>query len=1620
MDPLTYSDSLDESSQPSISNWVISGQYHKIGMVKSSQNGMPFLAEFSKCALLPMIQVAIQNNRLVATVDTGASKSLLSSSIACLLWGENYMDNIDTSNTYYLTDVNGKYLTVQGSIKMQFSINEHLFEHTFLIFQSSSREILLGIDFLKQKSIAVYPNMGLTFEHQNIFRLGEEFDPLFPMILDNDLCLNSYQQAVVTVTIDIDKNDPRCSLLLDSFVIAHSEHLQGEVSFADLSVYFQYVKVDSMYQTQILYVNHSDDYIYLPARSVIGHIEFLKQVATVKEIEKDSLGNALYNGLQIVDGQTIHPSESRICYDPPLEDKFDEKDINCYSSASSDLQWLKELHLRYKDIFSKDDWDPGKACSTISFGVRTNATVCKQKFNRINPAIRQEALEIIDMLLARDLISISKSNWSSRVLFVPKQAEEYQTKDNQNAIPGKKNVQKRRKVRMVIDMRHVNLRLKDLNTAWVTPNLNDILNQLYDASYCSSIDICSGFWTFKLSENCRKFTAFQFEDITYHCNRLPQGLKISSRIMQCQMKRFILRNNLRGVLVYIDNCIIYSNSHEEYQNRLEAFFKACQLEGFHIKMRKSHHFIVDTFLIFGFEINLKNHFITPEKDKITKIMSLPAPTTKKKVKQFIGAVSFFNNLIPHLQHSLAALHCLAAPKTKFVWSPACEQSFTLVKTLLEKIPLIYLIRPDRKIEFTCDGAKGQYVAYTLFQYHNDMKTMVPVRFNSHKLSKSEQNLSQYEVESLALIFCLLKEEQLLAFGNAQLITDARSLCFISRFANSTSKLSRWNIIIRSYGLTIKFLPNSDAKIQVADLLTRGVQKNVQQHKIDLEKFMQLDFSHLPVMEVTDVLDLIEKLYQCFSKFALPKDVVNRIRSILPSHSMQIYEDPNTLSSLVRGPACLVAQIEDDHLKYSEKALTVPSSGSLSIPTIEWEQPVQSPLTMSEIVANYLGGISITQLVTLQESDTWVQNIRHDIQQGKIRQKFFIYQNILMKHSQLKNGNFVRQIVLPLKVSTVMLKLLHEQSYYKHTGVPRMQRIVEMYFSIKNFQQLASQIVKNCEFCSLNLIYPNKKLTPALKLMVNKPRQFLYMDICVTRSASNPDGFLTIVDAFTHFVLYVPINSDCVAQVVVDKIMAHWVKHFGFPLAISTDGAANFSNKLMGEVANIMHTKLFRISPFNSKSNFSERYNLFALQTLRMFHQSYEIKDTNYDLILTMTGLLINAFPRSNGHTPFFLQFGSHPRTNQFISFQSLTTMKTIPSYVQELSKCQNLCYFLQEQMLKTNKQHTKEMQNLKTYKIGDFVLLRIKKDSKPRNLHKLRPQYYKDIFRIIKRYETNALLCPYNRKFMKNRLHKEGKVTKAMCTLQKLTRLKPVLNPLRLLQLSISEKLLLGFRKALAMPECQITAIEIVPNITLKGQPNEIIKDHNLSVCVISDHEEARLKIQNPGLCSSIQDIMKIKLQTYTENSDFFMQNITNSYENSNSDSMSNPIDRLIPKKKPLLKSLSNCSINASSHHLEIPLIEAVSSCDDQDLSNMIPIDNSSSNSYRSVASLEGGMRGTLTPPPVVEKSPSPPQSVRPKLSGKKSRTKSTITQVRLPSGKSLLFSSNPIPDDVMLDKPKK
>ncbi|KAK3241869.1 hypothetical protein CYMTET_48393 [Cymbomonas tetramitiformis] len=206
--------------------------------------------------------------------------------------------------------------------------------------------------------------------------------------------------------------------------------------------------------------------------------------------------------------------------------------------------------------------------------------------------------ERLDELLSKGYIRPSSSPFAAPVLMVPK--------------PGKPEV-----LRMVCDFRAINsLTVKD---KYPLPDIQQLFDSMHGAKYFSSFDAVDGFWQMAMASEDVEKTAFTSPYGSYEWLVMPMGLTNSPSCYQRRMQRAL--GHLPFVRIFLDDCILFSNTLEEHLSHLQQFLEVCENQGIYLKESKCQ--LLQT------QIRFLGHVISregsqPQHDKLAAIRDWPA------------------------------------------------------------------------------------------------------------------------------------------------------------------------------------------------------------------------------------------------------------------------------------------------------------------------------------------------------------------------------------------------------------------------------------------------------------------------------------------------------------------------------------------------------------------------------------------------------------------------------------------------------------------------------------------------------------------------------------------------------------------------------------------------------------------------------------------------------------------------------------------------------------------------------------------------------------------------------------------------------------------------------------
>ena len=185
-------------------------------------------------------------------------------------------------------------------------------------------------------------------------------------------------------------------------------------------------------------------------------------------------------------------------------------------------------------------------------------------------------------------------------------------------------------------------------------------------------------------------------------------------------------------------------------------------------------------------------------------------------------------------------------------------------------------------------------------------------------------------------------------------------------------------------------------------------------------------------------------------------------------------------------------------------------------------------------------------------------------------------------------DFVRatiRISLPFRLFKTVFNKLHEHS---HTGIKITYNTFAQYYYIPFVEKWLSIFIHDCVECQRNKHF-NMKIQPApTQSFSEHAPSFNYRISIDTKGPINPPSHNklykhVIIDAFSHFVVTVPIKSNN-AKTAIKTLLHHWIIKFGPPIYLVTDRGSEYVNKEMAQLCTLMricHSPRTAYSPWTN-------------------------------------------------------------------------------------------------------------------------------------------------------------------------------------------------------------------------------------------------------------------------------------------------------------------------------------------------------------------------------------------------------------------------------------------------------
>ena len=303
----------------------------------------------------------------------------------------------------------------------------------------------------------------------------------------------------------------------------------------------------------------------------------------------------------------------------------------------------------------------------------------------------------------------------------------------------------------------------------------------------------------------------------------------------------------------------------------------------------------------------------------------------------------------------------------------------------------------------------------------------------------------------------------------------------------------------------------------------------------------------------------------------------------------------------------------------------------------------------------------------------------------------------------------RVLCIPRVGSLVVDRLFeaHDTPIGAHLGRDKTLATIAKKFFWPGMVKDVEDYVKSCEKCQktkgskrspLGLLYPHER--------PQKPWEKISMDYIVQlprTKRGNYDAILTVVDAFSKRMHFIPCNSEVSSMEAAQLLREHVFKIHGYPKCMISDRGATFTSEIWKELIRLLKAKQNLSSSFHPQTDgASEKANDMIESCIRAF-TNYQQDD--WDIMLPDFELGLNASKSdASGLSPMYIDTGIEPFIPTDITYDTAVN-KSVGEMLENMESVHMRARLMFAQAQEKQALYANKKRSDVEFQVGDFVLL---------------------------------------------------------------------------------------------------------------------------------------------------------------------------------------------------------------------------------------------------------------------------------------------------------------------------
>ena len=672
-----------------------------------------------------------------------------------------------------LAGVTGGTLVVLGSIDLKIKLHEDAANHEVVVVEDIPYDVIIGRDFLEKENYTIKfspPTPGRPREQLAGVRLNKQ--------IEIPASSKKYLQLRMTRSLD------HCKEARVRPVQQSTPGVWVEDAVSDIT---------PEGKITVCIVNANPYRVTMERRTRLADVASYAN-ATVNHIRvSDWLDEKISNVTASHDAkQSMVEAPSR----PPRMTKSTRAEavlkLMDLTALSRNQRAIVERLVRKAPHCFSLEGEPLPATPLVEYSIPTgDAAPVRKRAYRLPECHRDPLKKIIKRLRAEEIIQPSTSDWSAPVLVLPKKK------------PGE--------YRLVVDHRGLNEVLR--KDSYPLPRIDDLLDLLKAAKVFSVLDLRSGFHQIKVRKEDRHKTAFVCAEGLFEYLRLSMGMANAPSCFQRLLETIFADMASEGVLVYIDDLILFSNTEAEHEILLEKVLG--RLEAAKLSLRP------DKCDLFRSQVRYLGHLVSAEgiyplHENVKNVKHFPVPTDVHTLRRFIGLASYYRRFVKGFASIAKPLTDLTKKNNAWVWGQPERHAFETLKAKLIAPPILAYPRYDSPFKLTTD-ASDWCLGSVLSQVQEGVERVIA--YGSRCLTAAEKNYSTTEKECLSIVHFLGEYRHYLLGRHFIVESDHAPLSLLNqRGKEPKGRLGRWQLQLSEFDFEVRYRPGR--VITNADTMSR--------------------------------------------------------------------------------------------------------------------------------------------------------------------------------------------------------------------------------------------------------------------------------------------------------------------------------------------------------------------------------------------------------------------------------------------------------------------------------------------------------------------------------------------------------------------------------------------------------------------------------------------------------------------------------------------------------------------------------------------------------------------------------------------------------------------------------